>query len=259
MKQLILNETTKNQVREFVNEIVKLNNERITFYVPISEENEVLLYELDVNLCDEWFKKFYNLSLTLDESKQYLKVYLTDFNINQDEVESEMNLDELKKKHGVMYVWTEDYKEEYKPIKDKIIEEKTIPAVIDSINQAIDEYNDLNDNSKNSKREVYDLKNGFMPTCFEDFEYKKNINRICVAKVIKNKVYDWINWIPKKGYNLNNIQRGDIIMVKKMEAFKNRDLDKIFYKVISISKDKLICDYGKGDKVYTTYLKALKG
>lgn len=48
-------------------------------------------------------------------------------------------------------------------------------------------------------------------------------------------------------------------MVKKMMPFKNRDIDKIFYKVISISKDKLICEYGNGDKVYTTYLKALKG
>lgn len=98
MKQIEINETTKNQVREFVTEIVKLNNEKITFYIPISDEDEALIDELNVNLCDELFKKFYNLSLTLDESKQYLKVYLTDFNINQDEVEREMNLDELKKK-----------------------------------------------------------------------------------------------------------------------------------------------------------------
>ena len=170
-----------------------------------------------------------------------------------------MNLEEYKEKHGIMYYTTPEYKEDYKSIKDKLFEEKTIPAVVDTINKVIDEYNDLNDNSKNSKREVYDLKDGFMPTHFEGFEYEFKTNRIYVAKVIKNKEYDWINWIAKKGYNLNNIKRGDILMVKKMKPFKNRDIDKIFYKVISISKDTLICEYGNGEKVYTTYLKALKG
>lgn len=257
MKEIVKNETTKNQVREFVNEIVKLNNESITFYVPISEENELILDELDVNLCDEWFKKIYNFSLTLDESKKYLKVYLDNFNFNQDEIESEMNLDELKKKHGVMYVWTDDYKEEYKSIKEKLIEENTIPAVIDAINKAIDEYNDVNGNSEGRKRETYTLKDGFLPVYFTNFEYEYNVNRICVAKVI-DKEKEYINWVAKKGYNLNNIQRGDILMVKKMMRYKNRDIDKIFYKVISISKDKIICEYAHGDKVYSTYLKALK-
>jgi hypothetical protein len=247
MKQLILNETTKNQVRYFVNDIFGGEIVNRTIYIPFNDD-ELMLDEI---IDDEYFK--------LDESKKYFKVYFTDISIHPDDVECEMNLDEYKEKHGIMYYTTPEYREDYKSIKDKLFEEKTIPAVVDTINKAIDEYNDLNDNSKNSKREVYDLKNGFMPTCFEDFEYKNNINRICVAKVIKDKVYDWINWVPKKGYNLNNIQRGDVIMVKKMEAFKNRDIDKIFYKVISISKDKLICEYGNGDKVYTTYLKALKG
>lgn len=257
MKQIEKNETTKNQVRDFVNEVIKLNNESITFFIPISDEDEALIDELNVNLCDEWFKYFYNLSLTLEESKRYLKVYLTDFNIKQDEVECKMNLDEYKQKHGIMYVWTEEYKEEYKSIKEKLIDEKTIPTVIDAINQAIEEYNDLN-NSEGRQRETYTLKDGFMTTYFDGFEFEYKVNRVCVAKVI-DKEKEYINWIAKKGYNLNNIQRGDIIMVKKMEPFKNRDIDKIFYKVVSISKDKIICEYAHGDKVYTTYLKALKG
>lgn len=247
MKQIEINETTKNQVRYFVNDIFGGKIVNRTIYIPFNDD-ELMLDEI---IYDEYFK--------LDESKKYFKVYFSDISIHPDDIESEMNLEEYKEKHGIMYYTTPEYKEDYKSIKNKLFEEKTIPAVVDTINKVIDEYNDLNDNSKNSKREVYDLKNGFMSTCFEDFEYKNNINRICVAKVIKDKVYDWINWVPKKGYNLNNIQRGDVIMVKKMEAFKNRDIDKIFYKVISISKDKLICEYGNGDKVYTTYLKALKG
>lgn len=157
-----------------------------------------------------------------------------------------------------MYNCSDEYREEYKSIKDKLFEEKTIPAVIDAINKAIDEYNDVNCNSENRKREVYTLKDGFLYSYFKDFEFEYHVNRICVAKVI-DKEKEYLNWVPKKGYNLNNIKRGDILMVKKMEAFKNRDIDKIFYKVISISKDKLICEYAHGDKVYTTYLKALKG
>ena len=139
----------------------------------------------------------------------------------------------------------------------KIVDKKT-PYIFDAINKAIDEYNISNENSENRKREVYTLKDGFLPVYFTNFEYEYKVNRICVAKVI-DKEKEYLNWVPKKGYNLNNIKRGDILMVKKMEPFKNRDIDKIFYKVISISKDKLICEYAHDDKVYTTYLKALKG
>lgn len=213
MKQIEINETTKNQVRYFATEIVQLKDENITFCVPISDEDEAL-----IDVLDEYYVE------RLNETMKYLKAYLNNNNFKQNEVD-----------------------------------EKVVPAVIDAINKAINEYNLLNENSNNYKREIYDLKDGFMPTHFEGFEYEFKTNRIYVAKVIKNKEYDWINWIAKKGYNLNNIQIGDVLMVKKMMPFKNRDLDKIFYKVISISKDKLICDYGNGDKVYTTYLKALKG
>ncbi len=247
MKQIILNETTKNQVRYFVNDIFLGKIVNRTIYIPFNDD-ELMLDEI---IDDEYFK--------LDESKKYFKVYFSDISIHPDDVESEMNLEEYKEKHGIMYYTTPEYQEEYKSIKDKLFEEKSIPAVVDTINKAINEYNLLNEFSTNYKREIYDLNDRFMPTYFEGFEYEYNVNRICVAKVIKDKEYDWINWIPKKGYNLNNIQIGDVLMVKKMMPFKNRDLDKIFYKVISISKDKLICEYGHGDKIYTTYLKALKG
>lgn len=246
MKKLILNETTKNQVRYFVNDIFLGKIVNRTIYIPFNDD-ELMLDEI---IDDEYFK--------LDESKKYFKVYFTDISIHPDEVKSEMNLDEYKEKHGVMYYTTPEYNEDYKSIKDKLFEEKTIPAVIDSINQAIDEYNDVNGNSEDRQRETYTLKDGFMSTYFEGFEFEYKVNRICVAKVV-DKEKEYINWIAKKGYNLNNIKRGDILMVKKMEPFKNRDIDKIFYKVISISKDTLICEYGNGDKVYTTYLKALKG
>lgn len=247
MKQIEINETTKNQVRYFVNDIFGGKIVNRTIYIPFNDD-ELMLDEI---IDDEYFM--------LDESKKYFKVYFTDISIHPDDVKREMNLDEYKEKHGIMYYTTPSYKEEYKSIKDKLFEEKTIPAVVDTINKAIDEYNDLINNSENRKRETYTLKDGFMPTYFDGFKFEYNVNRICVAKVINGKEYNWINWIAKKGYNLTKIQRGDILMVKKMMPFKNRDLDKIFYKVISISKDKLICEYGNGDKVYTTYLKALKG
>ena len=115
-----------------------------------------------------------------------------------------------------------------------------------------------NMNNETMDREIYTLIDGYMLTHFENFEYQYNVNRIYVAKVIKDKEYEWIRWDKKKGYNLNDIQRGDVIMVHKMMPWKNRTLDKIFYKVISISKDKLICEWANGDNVYTTYLKALK-
>ena len=246
MKQIEINETTKNQVRYFVNDIFLGKIVNRTIYIPFNDD-ELMLDEI---IDDEYFK--------LDESKKYFKVYFSDISIHPDDVESEMNLDEYKEKHGVMYFTTPEYKEEYKSIKNKIFDEKTIPAVIDSINQAIDEYNDVNGNSEDRQRETYTLKDGFMSTYFEGFEFEYKVNRICVAKVV-DKEKEYINWIAKKGYNLNNIKRGDILMVKKMEPFKNRDIDKIFYKVISISKDTLICEYAHGEKVYTTYLKALKG
>lgn len=215
MKQISLNEETKNVIENIICNIFDLsvidNLNRFTISIPINDDDELML---DEATCE-------------NKNEKCIKVNIS-------------------------------YKKKFNDDIFKIINNQT-PYIFDSINKAIDEYNLLNENSSNYKREVYDLKDGFMTTYFEGFEFEYNVNRICVAKVIKDKEYDWINWIAKKGYNLNNIQIGDVIMVKKMMPFKNRDIDKIFYKVISISKDKLICEYGHGDKVYTTYLKALKG
>lgn len=107
-------------------------------------------------------------------------------------------------------------------------------------------------------REMYRLKDGFMPTHFEGFEYKWGSNRIYCAKVTKEGEYQWLMWNDKQGYDLNNVKRGDVIMVQKMHHTKNRTIDKIYYKVISRRKDKLVCEWAHDDIVYTTYLKALK-
>lgn len=61
-----------------------------------------------------------------------------------------------------------------------------------------------------------------------------------------------------EGYDFNSIRQGDIIMLQKMKAYQNRNLDKIYYKVISITKDKLVVQWADGDNTFTTYLKALK-
>ena len=97
-------------------------------------------------------------------------------------------------------------------------------------------------------REFYKLKNGIM--------HKWNENRIYCAKVLQNGEYQWIRWNDNKGYDLNDIRRGDIIMMLKMHPTKVRTLDKIFYKVISRTKSKIIAQWAHDDVTYTTYKKA---
>lgn len=107
-------------------------------------------------------------------------------------------------------------------------------------------------------REFYKLKNGIMHQHFNGFNYKWNENRIYCAKVLQSGEYQWIRWNGNKGYDLNDVRRGDIIMMLKMHPKRNRTIDKIYYKVISRRKDKLVCEWASGDNVYTTYRKALK-
>lgn len=107
-------------------------------------------------------------------------------------------------------------------------------------------------------REIYRLKDGVMHEHFKGFEFKWNENRIYCAKVTKEGEYQWIIWSDNEGYNLNNVKRGDIIMLQKMHHTKNRTIDKIYYKVISRTKDKLVCQWANDDIVYTTLKKALK-
>lgn len=107
-------------------------------------------------------------------------------------------------------------------------------------------------------REMYRLKDGIMHQHFKDFEYKWGENRIYCAKVLQSGEYQWIRWNENKGYDLNTIRRGDIIMLQKMHPKRNRTIDKIYYKVISRRKDKLVCEWAHDDIVYTTYLKAFK-
>ena len=107
-------------------------------------------------------------------------------------------------------------------------------------------------------REMYRLKDGIMHQHFNGFNYKWGENRIYCAKVLQSGEYQWIRWGEKQGYDLNSIKRGDIIMLTKMHPTKARTIDKIYYKVISRRKDKLVCEWANGDIVYTTYRKALK-
>lgn len=107
-------------------------------------------------------------------------------------------------------------------------------------------------------REMYRLKDGKMHQHFNGFNYKWGENRIYCAKVLQSGEYQWIKWSDNKGYDLNSIKRGDIIMLQKMHPKRNRTIDKIYYKVISRTKSKIIAQWAHDDIVYTTYRKALK-
>lgn len=100
-------------------------------------------------------------------------------------------------------------------------------------------------------KEMYRLKDGVMYEHFKGFDYKWNENRIYCAKVTKEGEYQWIKWSDNKGYDLNSIKRGDIIMLQKMHPKRNRTKDKIYYKVISRTKNKNYSTMGKwGYSIY---------
>ena len=142
MKQITLNtEATKNAVIKITNDILKLNVRQTSTYIRIGDDDELML--------DENFTVYFNVPVTLDESKRYLKVYLTDIRIYQDEVESKMDLeyyrnlkDEQGEKYGDDYVEAPEYQEEYQTIKEDLIADKSVPAVLDAINVEINYYND---------------------------------------------------------------------------------------------------------------------
>ncbi len=134
MKKITLNnETSKNAVIKITNDIFKLNVAQTSTYIRIGDDDELML--------DENFTVYFNVPVTLDETKRYLKVYLTDIRIYQDEVENEMDLDEYIKEYGDDYVEAPEYQEEYNSIKEDLIADKAVPAVLDAINAEIDEYN----------------------------------------------------------------------------------------------------------------------
>ncbi|WP_279188402.1 hypothetical protein [Prevotella melaninogenica] len=107
-------------------------------------------------------------------------------------------------------------------------------------------------------REFYKLKDGIMYEHFKEFAYKWGENRIYCAKVLQNGEFQWIKWSENNGYDLNDVRRGDVIMLQKMHPKHNRTIDKIFYKVISRTKSKIIAQWAHDDIVYTTYKKAIK-
>ena len=98
-------------------------------------------------------------------------------------------------------------------------------------------------------REFYKLKDEIMHQHFKGFEYKWGSNRIYCAKVLQNGEYQWIRWNDNKGYDLNSIKRGDVIMLQKMHPTKARTIDKIYYKVISRTKSKIIAQWAHDDIV----------
>lgn len=107
-------------------------------------------------------------------------------------------------------------------------------------------------------REFYKLKDGIMYEHFKEFAYKWGENRIYCAKVLQNGEFQWIKWSENNGYDLNDVRRGDVIMLQKMHPKHNRTIDKIYYKVISRTKSKIIAQWAHDDIVYTTYKKAIK-
>ncbi len=141
MKKINLNtESSKNAVIKITNDIFKLNVAQTSTYIRIGDDDELML--------DENFTVYFNVPVTLDETKRYLKVYLTDIRIYQDEVENEMDIeyyrnlkDENGEKYGDDYVEAPEYQEEYNSIKEDLITDKSVPAVLDAINAEIDEYN----------------------------------------------------------------------------------------------------------------------
>ena len=139
-KITLQSESSKNAVIKITNDIFKLNVAQTSTYIRIGDDDELML--------DENFTVYFNVPVTLDETKRYLKVYLTDIRIYQDEVESEMDLeyyrnlkDEQGEKYGDDYQESPEFQKEYQTIKEDLIADKAVPAVLDAINNEIDDYN----------------------------------------------------------------------------------------------------------------------
>lgn len=124
---------TKKAVIKITNDIFKLNVAQTSTYIRIGDDDELML--------EENFTVYFNVPVTLDESKRYLKVYLTDIRIYQDEVENEMDLDEYIKEYGDDYQESPAYQEDYKSIEKDLIADKAVPTVLDAINDEINDYN----------------------------------------------------------------------------------------------------------------------
>lgn len=118
MKKISLqSESTKNAVIKITNDILKLNVAQTSTYIRIGDDDELML--------EENFTKYFNVPVTLDETKRYLKVYLTDIRIYQDEVKNEMDIekyrnltDEQGERYGDDYMNSKEYQEEYKSIEE---------------------------------------------------------------------------------------------------------------------------------------------
>ena len=90
--------------------------------------------------------------------------------------------------------------------------------------------------NKLTDREMYRLKDGVMHQHFKDFEYKWGEIRIYCAKVLQSGEYQWIRWSDNEGYDLNDVRRGDVIMLQKMHHSKIGHLIKSFTKLYQGAK-----------------------
>lgn len=142
MKHLeINNENVKNAVINIISDILKLNVENSKTYIPILDDELVLDEAISCHAC---------YPMKLNDDKEYLRVSLYDIRNYQDEVENEMDndinyysnlTDEQGEPYGDDYMESPEYQEDYKSTEEYLIEEYTIPYVIDEINEAIDDYN----------------------------------------------------------------------------------------------------------------------
>lgn len=141
MKKISLeNKATKNAVINIISDILKENVENSKTYIPILDDELVLDEAISYHAC---------YPIKLDDDKEYLRVSLGDIRIGSGDVENEMDMDyyfnltdEDGEPLGDDFVETEEYQEEYKSIEEDLIEEYTIPTVLDAINKEIEEYND---------------------------------------------------------------------------------------------------------------------
>lgn len=144
------NENVKNAVIKITNDILKLNVAQTSTYIRIGDDDELML--------DENFTKYFNVPVTLDESKRYLKVYLTDIRIYDDEIHSEMDndleyyrnlTDDDGEPYGDDFMESPEYQEDYKSTEEYLIDKQAVPTVLDAINDAINDYN-INKEFENS-------------------------------------------------------------------------------------------------------------
>lgn len=129
MKKLDINsENVKNELELICEDILSENCENVKIYIPINDDELVIEDALAYNSL---------YPVKLDDDKEYLKVSLSDIRIYQDDIESEMDLDDYIKEYGDDYMESPEYQQEKKEIEEDIMEKNIIPFVIDESNRRL--------------------------------------------------------------------------------------------------------------------------